>query len=142
MIVVAIIGILAAIAIPSYQTYVAKSQAARVMSESAGLRSLVETCINEGKMEIGSAQGQCDPGAVGSNLIVGASQTGAVIPADVGVPQVTINADGSVDIVATFGNKVVPFFVTKDLTWARTLDGTWTCTTSIDAEFKPKGCDL
>ncbi len=35
MIVVAIIGILAAIAIPQYQTYVAKSQVARAMGKPA-----------------------------------------------------------------------------------------------------------
>lgn len=142
MIVVAIIGILAAIAIPSYQTYVAKSQAARVMSEASGLRSLVESCINEGKLVVGSAADECDPGAVGSNLIDGASQTSAVLPADVGVPQVTINASGEVTIVATFSNKAVPFFVSENLTWARTVDGSWSCTTSIDIAFRPKGCDL
>ena len=142
MIVVAIIGILAAIAIPSYQAYVAKSQAARVMSEASGLRSLVESCINEGKMAVGSAADECDPGAVGSNLIDGASQTSAVLPADVGVPQVTINASGEVTIVATFGNKAVPFFVSENVTWTRAVDGSWNCTTSIDIAFRPKGCDL
>lgn len=49
MIVVAIIGILAAIAIPQYQNYIAKSQVSRVMSESGGLKTVVESCINEGR---------------------------------------------------------------------------------------------
>ena len=38
MIVVAIIGILAAIAIPQYQTYVAKSQVTRAMGEASYLK--------------------------------------------------------------------------------------------------------
>ena len=38
MIVVAIIGILAAIAIPQYQTYIAKSQVSRAVSESGSLK--------------------------------------------------------------------------------------------------------
>ena len=47
MIVVAIIGILAAVALPQYQTYVAKSQAARVMTEIGSLKTIVETCLLE-----------------------------------------------------------------------------------------------
>lgn len=142
MIVVAIIGILAAVALPSYQAHVAKTQAARVMSEASGLRSLIESCVNEGRLTVGSGSGECDPGAVGSTLIDGASQTSAVLSSDVGVPQVTMGADGAVTIVAKFSNKAVPFFVAETLTWARTAEGSWSCATSIDITFRPKGCDL
>ncbi len=141
MIVVAIIGILAAVAIPSYQVHVAKSQASRVMSEASGLRALVETCLNEGVTAVGGAADECDPGAVGSNLIDGTSQTGAVLPAGQGVPQVTIAATGAVTIVATFSASAVPAFNTKTLTWARTVDGAWSCTTTIDEIYRPKGCN-
>lgn len=142
MIVVAIIGILASVALPSYQTYAAKSQAARVMSESAGLRSLVETCVNEGTLVVGSADGECDPGAVGSTLIDGVSQTGATLPAGTGVPQVAIAADGGVNIVATFGNNATPSFTGQTLTWTRSLAGEWSCSTTIDVVYRPKGCEL
>ncbi|WP_143274064.1 pilin, partial [Bradyrhizobium canariense] len=52
MIVVAIIGILAAIAIPQYQSYVAKSQVNRVIGELSALRTAAETCLNEGRTVI------------------------------------------------------------------------------------------
>ena len=42
MIVVAIIGILAAIALPAYQDYIAKSQAAEIMSISGALKLMVQ----------------------------------------------------------------------------------------------------
>lgn len=142
MIVVAIIGILAAVALPSYQTYAAKSQSSRVMAEAAGLRALIETCINEGALDVGSAAGECDPGAVGSTLIDGASQTGATLPPGTGVPQVAIAANGAVTIVATFGNNATPFFTGENLTWARSADGAWSCSTTIDVAYRPKGCDL
>ena len=64
MIVVAIIGILAAIAIPQYQNYIAKSQVSRVMSETGALRTSVETCLLEGKDET-----TCEFGWTASNLI-------------------------------------------------------------------------
>ena len=140
MIVVAIIGILAAIAIPSYQEYVAKSQFARVMQETAGLKSLIESCVNEGKFTVGAGAGECDPGAVPSTLIEGTTQVGAVIPADMGVPQVTINADGSVDIESTFGNSAFLRFLTLKLVWRRSTGGTWTCHTSVDNQYRPSGC--
>src|SRR5690554_5868701 len=72
MIVVAIIGILAAIAIPQYQTYVAKSQVSRVMSETGSLKTVVETCLLEGK----AAVNECEFGWTESNLIGEAANTG------------------------------------------------------------------
>src|SRR5690554_4238986 len=71
MIVVAIIGILAAVAIPQYQNYIAKSQAARVMSELGALRSVVEVCILEGRLEIGDGADECQIGYTESNLMDG-----------------------------------------------------------------------
>ena len=41
--------VVAIIALPSYQAYVARSQAARVMGEAASLRAQVEICLTEGR---------------------------------------------------------------------------------------------
>jgi len=49
MIVVAIIGILAAIAIPQYQDYVAKSQVSAGLAEVAPAKTAYELAINEGR---------------------------------------------------------------------------------------------
>jgi len=48
MIVVAIIGILAAVAIPAYQNYVAKSKFAAALGEVAGGKTGFEVKLNEG----------------------------------------------------------------------------------------------
>ena len=49
MIVVAIIAILAAIALPAYQDYVVKSQAASALAEITPLKTQYEVMMNEGK---------------------------------------------------------------------------------------------
>ena len=48
MIVVAIIGILAAVAIPQYQNYVIKSQVTRAIAEASDLKTAVEPCSRWG----------------------------------------------------------------------------------------------
>ncbi|MBF4338261.1 pilin, partial [Vibrio anguillarum] len=45
MIVVAIVGVLAAIAVPQYQKYVAKSEAAAALASITGHRTNVETYV-------------------------------------------------------------------------------------------------
>jgi len=45
MIVVAIIAILAAIAIPQYQNYVARSAVTRLVGETGALRTAIEDCL-------------------------------------------------------------------------------------------------
>lgn len=142
MIVVAIIGILASIAIPSYQSYVAKSQASRVMTEASMLRSLLETCINEGKTTVGAGAGECNPSAVPSSLMDGASQTGETLAAGTGVPQVVFDAAGTITVTATFSANSIPIFLAKTVVWSRSTAGVWSCATTVDSAYKPRGCEL
>ncbi len=140
MIVIAIIGILAALAVPQYQTYVAKSQVSRVMAEAGAMKTAVEVCILEGKATVGIAAGECDPQATGSTILTGATQ-GNPIAANTGVPQVASLAAAPTTITATFGNSAAQTLATQTLIWSRDATGTWTCTTTVAANFKPKGCN-
>ena len=54
MIVVAIIGILAAVAVPQYQNYIAKSQAAEAMSLFSGGKAAISNNLQEGKCTTGT----------------------------------------------------------------------------------------
>ena len=129
MIVVAIIGILAAIAIPQYQNYIAKSQVSRVMSELGGIKTAVETCLLEGKDDT-----TCVTGATASNLL------GAAAAAN-GLPTIEINLGASTAAIsAEFGNNAASTLHEKGLSWNRDANGTWTCGTDVDAKFKPTGC--
>ncbi len=142
MIVVAIIGILAAIAIPQYQNYVTRSQVARVMSENGSLRTPLETCILNGNLDIGVGAGQCDPGATGSNLLANGGNSSPVSApaAGTGVPVVPDPLTATSTIVATFGNNASAAIQGKVLTWTRDANGSWTCTSDVDTKFLPNGC--
>lgn len=147
MIVVAIIAILAAIAIPQYQNYVARSQVTRVMGEAGNLKTAVEDCFNNGQLTIGNAAGQCNPAATGSSIQAngGNAAPGVTIPTGSGVPTITtpMTATAPVTIVATFGNRASARLTTSGsntLTWTRDANGTWACTTSVDQRYRPTGC--
>lgn len=144
MIVVAIVGILAAIALPSYQAYVSQSHAARAMGEAGTLKAVVETCVLNGFTTIGAGAGQCDPMASGSTILVGASQGAMVLPVDLGVPQVAIvAATGTATITAQFGNAAAPTLTVPGqdtVVWSRDADGTWSCSATIAAKYVPRGC--
>ena len=144
MIVVAIIGILAAVAIPQYQTYVAKSQFNRAVAESGSIKTAVEDCILNGRTVIGDGVGECNPQATGSNILTGATQTSLVLPAGTGVPVVSdpLAGAGADTITATFGNSAALVLATQTVTWTRAADGTWTCQASagIDDSFVSNAC--
>ncbi len=139
MIVIAIIGILAAIALPQYQIYVAKSQVTRMMGEIGGLKTAVELCLNDGNLNtiiapaLAGAVGDCTIGNTISTLRGTTADAGLTIPA-------TLLADMA--IVANFAGQVNADIATKTLTWARTgATGSWACTTDVDQKYKPVGCD-
>jgi type IV pilus assembly protein PilA len=142
MIVVGIIGILAAIAIPQYQTYVAKSQVTRAMGEASYVKNEIEKCILEGKVTVGLGEGLCDPNAPGSTILTGTQ--GAPLPPGFvgGVPFATIGgALANSTVIATFGNNAMPILHGSAVEWTRSPSGTWTCSTpAIAAAYKPAGC--
>jgi|SRR5699024_933578 len=144
MIVVAIIGILAAVAIPQYQNYIAKSQVSRVMAETAAMRTVVESCLLEGIDDVE----YCELGWTESNLIGeegGADEEGKAentgYKAQTGLTIVFAeSADDDTTITAEFGRSSAQAIKEKNLVWTRDKDGIWKCGTNVDAKFKPTGC--
>lgn len=145
MIVVAIIGILAAVALPQYQTYVAKSQVARVMTEIGSLKTIVETCLLEGRTApvdgttATPTATQCVIGFGGSTLL--GVKIPATAPTGSGAVDITITAGtGVVAMVGEFKNSAAAALHSKKLTWARDTNGSWSCSSDVDVKFAPNGC--
>ena len=138
MIVIAIIGILAAIALPMYQNYIARSQVTRAMGEAGNLKTAVETCVLNGQLTLGTSAGQCQIGATSSTILSSSANAESVANA----PVVTLpaSASGSATIIATFGNNAAQAIGTKTLTWTRDATGTWTCKTNVYAKFRNASC--
>lgn len=125
MIVIAIIGILAAIAIPQYQNYIARSQVTRAMSESGTYKTAVETCLLEGKTAVGTDAGKCDLGYVESNI------TSFDPPTTLSTTQT---------ITVKFAKNAAERLKDKTMNWIRNADGEWKCFTTVDAKFRPANC--
>lgn len=87
MIVVAIIGILAAIAIPQYSDYTSRSRAAGAAAELASVRSAIGLCAQENQ----GLYAACNTGAAGipvivatRNVLAGGTVAAGVITVDTG----------------------------------------------------------
>lgn len=140
MIVVVIIGMLSAIAIPQYQIYVGKAQATRVVNEMGQLRLSVEKCLQTGLKAIGIGKNECDPRASASNLIVGGSQVGVVLPNNMGVAQLSNPLTLTTSIVGTVSNQVTPTIAGKKVQWLRNSNGSWRCSSNIAHTYLPNFC--
>ncbi len=133
MIVVAIIGILAAIAIPQYQDYIARTQVNRVLGEVSALKTAIEENLMRGNDPSGLVV-TTDLGFTSSNLIAG------------NVPTVSVNAGGVGDVAATLGGDASSGVAGATITLSRVADGTWTCVaaagaaTAWKAAYVPAGC--
>lgn len=141
MIVVAIIGILAAIAIPQYQDYTARTQVSRVVGEVSALKTAIEEELMRGANPSAvDATGSNAPssaaeelGWTGSDLLTTPLNVGV---ADTGVGSVTATLDGNV----SSGLKGA------QVQLARTAQGIWSCTvlpgsaSSFKQSYAPAGC--
>ena len=125
MIVVAIIGILASIALPAYQDYISRGQATEAPMLLAGLKTPVtENILNNGVT------------------------AGCVIPADAvtaGKYVATIGATvagTTCELLATYqAAGVSDKIASKNVQYTYDhADGSWECTSNLPAAIKPKGC--
>jgi type IV pilus assembly protein PilA len=132
MIVVAIIGILAAIAIPAYQDYIARSEAGAGLQSISPLKSAVEDFVAQGKsVQItADADGLKNLGVFDAN----ANPTGVIAVAQ------AFALDGTGKLSYTFDADASPKTTGKVITLIRDGNGTWTCDTDLDAKYAPKGC--
>lgn len=130
MIVVAIIGILAAIALPAYQDYVAKSQAASALAELSPLKTQFEVLANEGKTPTLTAS---------DATYLGQTADGGTYCTLANPTYTAATGVGAIQCTIKNGNAKVNG---KTLTLNRSADGAWTCAagTGLEAKFKPGKC--
>ncbi|MFB9146264.1 pilin [Halomonas alkalicola] len=142
MIVVAIIGVLAAVAIPRYQDYVAKSQLTRAYSELSSLRTGLEDRLTRGLTEAQAGDLTVnDIGWTGSNMFteIPAGEDSTQDPA-VDNPLLKANADGSATIAGVLNGDVssrlnnVAVELTRNADNATGNPGAWSCSISGIAE--------
>lgn len=125
MIVVAIIGILAAVAIPAYQDYTAKAQSSEAFTLLGGLKTPVSEAIASAGLTAGCV---APTGAVTAGKYVASI---AVAPAGTNCGLVATY------VAAGANTKILGATVTF------TLDpttGAWTCANTLPAEIRPKSC--
>ena len=149
MIVVAIIGILAAIALPMYQDYISESQVTRVTGEVAARKTIVDAALFKGrKLSLASDVGTAtDTDAL--SLYKGTNTTDTVsnlvsgyTMANFGKPQ----ANGN--LVATLGGSANSAIAGTVIAYTRDAQGNWTCAvvpstaagSAWKDKFLPSGC--
>ena len=129
MIVVAIIAILAAIAIPAYQNYLVRAQ----VSEGAVLTDGAKTAVGEYYTNVGSFPGNNTSAGLASGASITGKYTSGVV------------VNGGL-ITATFGNKANTAitgstFVLSASAVANAGSITWTCTKStVPSKYLPTTC--
>ena len=125
MIVIAIIGVLAAIALPMYQDYITKSQVTRVYAELKNAQRLADVELFEGRTPSLTA---------GDDGFIGVTATSS----DLATLASTLDATGAGALTMTFDRSSNSGLKGSTLTLTRTADGAWACTGTAEAGFKSK----
>lgn len=133
MIVIAIIGIIAAISIPGYTGHVMKSQVNRAVGELAAYKSAVEERLVQG--------GTIDNSDIG---YVPSSLTTGTVGADIAV----LNPDGSGHIQVTMGGNAHGDLAGVVIRMERSVAGNWQCVidpsgaANWKGRYSPNGCTV
>ncbi len=136
MIVVAIIGILAAVAIPAYQDYIAKSKAAAAYADVSGGKTGYEMAVVEGKTTTADAYGIASglPQKTGNCSAFAYALPTTTATANEAVITCTIESPGRLAQVPASGAKIALY---------RSGKGEYSCKAIgfADPKFMPTGCE-
>ncbi len=110
MIVVAIVGILASIAIPAYQDYITKAKFSEALSLSDSYKTAVGMCIQENNGD----KAVCDAGTMG----VPAAPSATTNVASIGVTDGAITATATA-VAGGYTSILTPTVNSTNVTWAQ-----------------------
>lgn len=124
MIVVAIIGILAAVAIPQYQDYTVRAR----VTEGLNLASAAKTAVSEFRNTMGRMPGSSGLAGIGNTITGGDTRS------------VAVGANGVITV--TMAATRIPGGGTITLTPTAVGGGsvTWTCAGTIRTNYRPSNC--
>ena len=146
MIVVAIIGILAAVAIPQYQDYTARSQVTRVVGEVNALKTSIEDALQRGAEIV---DGYSDDIANNEIALAYDSTKSNLLDSSAGTNGITITSGDTATptIEATLGGQASAAVTGAIVEISRDAQGRWTCIvdpSGVSAGWKdsyaPAGC--
>lgn len=115
MIVVAIIGILAAVALPAYQDYTKKAKFAEVISITSGYKTAVAVCAQES-----GALAGCSSGLKGVPSTAATTHVASVVVSD-GV--ITVTPTSTTDVAATLILTPTLGAAGQPMTWSNNAPG-------------------
>lgn len=151
MIVIAIIGILAAIAIPAYQNYITESQVTRAYGELASLKTPIDLCLTKNDkcpdISVPDSSIIGAPGTLVSDIKIDSAGTQLTLTLPEGV-NMTLNKNGYADVVATFGSGASGVLNGKKIGLVKApqkAGGTWSCGSDMTKDegildFFPADC--
>ena len=123
MIVIAIIGILASVALPAYQTYTKKAKFSEAVLAGSNVKSSVDVCFQtRGDQNLANCDSFAKVGVIAADITKGAHVNAATITGTTAV--ITITGEASVDSQTYI---LTPTVAGRTLTWS---DASSSCITA------------
>ena len=132
MIVVAIIGILAAIAIPQYQNYTARAQASEALSLASGAKVAIAEYANT------NGTYPADSAAAGLSAMTGSYVASVEVLAGTITATFDSTTNGAHSAIATKTLTLTPAPAEADLATSGSIS--WTCGGTVDIKYLPSSC--
>jgi len=134
MIVVAIIGILAAVALPAYQDYTKRAKVSELILAASACRTTISEVVQSatGTSLPGPNEWGCESASAQSQYVASVATDGNGV--------VTVTAQNIPDVTGTI--TLTPYVGDSGTTapTAGKVIGRWVCSGSINAKFRPGSC--